>query len=96
MTGGVSTKAPLTVRSQLCLERPILKLAVAGMQLLTVTVLVFNTEEWPTNQGSKVCVSVWPLSHDKGKAIPVHAWTGPESSRKLKLSDFMSNGTWRW
>jgi hypothetical protein len=29
----------------------------------------------------------------KGKAIPVQAWTGPEGSRKLKLSDFKKVGT---
>jgi hypothetical protein len=29
----------------------------------------------------------------KGKAIPVQAWTGPESSRRLKLPDFMTIGT---
>jgi len=26
----------------------------------------------------------------KGKAIPLQAWTGPESSRKLRLPDFMT------
>jgi len=26
----------------------------------------------------------------KGKAIPVKAWSGPESSRKLRFPDFMS------
>jgi len=29
----------------------------------------------------------------KGKAIPVQAWTGPEGSRSLRLSDFMTIGT---
>jgi hypothetical protein len=31
------------------------------MQLLTATNSVFNTEEWPASQGSKVCVFAWPL-----------------------------------
>jgi len=32
----------------------------------------------------------------KGKAIPVQVWTGPKGSRRLRLSDFMAFGTWRW
>jgi hypothetical protein len=28
-----------------------------------------------------------------GKAIPLHAWTGPEGSRRLRLSDFKAIGT---
>jgi len=32
----------------------------------------------------------------KCKAILLQAWTGPESSRRLKLSDFKTIGTWRW
>jgi len=26
----------------------------------------------------------------KGKAIPLHAWSGPEGSRKLRLPDFVT------
>jgi len=32
----------------------------------------------------------------KGKAIPLQAWRGPECSRRLKLPDFKTIGTWRW
>jgi hypothetical protein len=32
----------------------------------------------------------------KGKAIPLQAWTGPEGSRRLRLSDFKTIGTSRW
>jgi len=32
----------------------------------------------------------------KGKAISLQAWTGPEGSRRLRLSDFRTIGTWRW
>jgi len=28
-------------------------------------------------------------SKGKGKAVPLQAWSGPESSRKLRLADFM-------
>jgi len=27
---------------------------------------------------------------DKGKSVPLQAWTGPEGSRKLRLPDFMT------
>jgi hypothetical protein len=32
----------------------------------------------------------------KGKAVPIQAWTGPEGSRRLRLPDFYTIGTWRW
>jgi hypothetical protein len=35
-------------------------------------------------------------SSKKGKAIPLQDWTGPESSRRLRLPDFKTIGTWRW
>ena len=30
-------------------------------------------------------------SKGKGKAVPLQAWSGPESSRKLRFPDFMTN-----
>jgi len=39
-----------------------------------------------------ICVFV----NIKGKAIPLQAWTGPEGSRRLRLPDFKTIGTWRW
>jgi hypothetical protein len=35
-------------------------------------------------------------SKDKGKAIPLQAWTGPEGSRRLRLPDFKTIVTLRW
>ena len=32
----------------------------------------------------------------KGKAIPLQAWTDPKGSRRLRLPDFKTIGTWRW
>jgi hypothetical protein len=29
----------------------------------------------------------------KGKGVPLQAWTGPEGSRRLRLSDFKTIGT---
>ena len=31
-----------------------------------------------------------------GKPIPLQAWTGPEGSRRFRLPDFKTVGTWRW
>jgi len=36
------------------------------------------------------------ISRIKSKAIPLQAWTVPEDSRNLRLSDFKTIGTWRW
>jgi len=30
------------------------------------------------------------------QAIPVQAWRGPESSRRLSRPDFKTISTWRW
>jgi hypothetical protein len=30
---------------------------------------------------------------NKGKAIPLQAWTGPESSRRLRIPDFKTVGS---
>ena len=32
----------------------------------------------------------------KGNAIPLQAWTGPEGSRRLRIPDFKTIGTWMW
>jgi hypothetical protein len=32
----------------------------------------------------------------KVKAIPLQAWTSPESSRRLRLPDFTTVGTGKW
>jgi len=32
----------------------------------------------------------------KGKVIPLHASTGPEGFKRLRLPDFKTIGTWRW
>jgi len=29
-------------------------------------------------------------------AIPIQAWTGPEGSRRFRLSDYKTVSTWRW
>ena len=32
----------------------------------------------------------WSLGKGKGKAVPLQAWTGPEGSRNLRFSDFVT------
>jgi hypothetical protein len=34
-----------------------------------------------------------PRCNGKGKAIPLHSWTGPEDSMRLRLPDFKTIGT---
>ena len=31
-----------------------------------------------------------------GTAVPLQAWTGPEVSRRFRIPDFKTIGTWRW
>jgi len=33
------------------------------------------------------------MSKDKGKAIPLQTWTGPEGSRRFRLPDLKTIGT---
>jgi hypothetical protein len=47
-----------------------------SLQLLSETFLVPRTG--------------WDIYHDKGKAVPLQAWSGPECSRKLRFPDFMT------
>ena len=37
--------------------------------------------------------TLYTVSKGKGKAIPLPAWTGPESSRRLSIPDFKTTGT---
>jgi len=39
-----------------------------------------------------MALSEWSLL----AAIPLQAWTGPEGSRRLRLPDLKTIGTWRW
>ena len=36
------------------------------------------------------------LSEGKGKVVPVQAWGRQGGSRRFRLPDFMTIGTWRW
>jgi hypothetical protein len=38
------------------------------------------------------CTKIRSVTGKKGKAIPLHAWRGPEGSRRLRLPDFKTVG----
>jgi len=46
-----------------------------------------------TEYGTKDNLASKFIIHSKGKAIPLQAWTGPDGSRRLRLSDFKTIGT---
>jgi hypothetical protein len=41
-------------------------------------------------------ISTVKLLQSKANAIPLLAWAGPKGSRRLRLPDFKTIGTWRW
>ena len=49
---------------------------------------------WESNASK--CLTLTKHKKGKGKAIPLQPWTGPEGSRRLRLPDFKTVGTWRW
>jgi hypothetical protein len=51
---------------------------------------------WSNMKSEVVIWTQYYIHKGKGKAIPLQAWTGPESSRRLRLPDFKPIGTWRW
>jgi len=38
----------------------------------------------------------WERYELKKKTVPLQAWRGPEGSRRLRLPDVKTIGTWRW
>jgi len=54
----------------------------------TVLVLLENS-----NRNISYGLDEWILIPSKGKTIPLQAWTGPGSSRRLRLADFKTFGT---
>jgi len=73
-----------------------------------VTLVTIRTDAPPAHESRRLvririhcgCVSPQYFQADvnivKGTTIPIQAWTGPEGSRSLRLSDFMTNHTWSW
>jgi len=44
----------------------------------------------PRPRGRLNLLQTWWMTHSKGKAVPLQAWTGPEGSRKLRFPDFVT------
>jgi hypothetical protein len=54
--------------------------------------------EFSASAGAKPMVAIvqqelLQMQSEKGKAIAMQIWTGPEGSRRLRLPDFMTIGT---
>jgi len=41
-------------------------------------------------------IDITSTNKGKGTAVPLQAWSHPESSRKLRFPDFMTTGTGWW
>jgi len=66
-----------------------------GLFALSTIILLKTCEVGVSQKPSiKTCVcskrNSGPVIYKKGKAVPLHAWTGPEGSRKLSLPDFVT------
>jgi hypothetical protein len=57
---------------------------IEEVQKYTQCLVTFHSQQKPL---LGVCI-IRPL--EKGKAVPLQAWSGPEGSRKLKFPDFMT------
>ena len=55
-----------------------------------ITLPLHGSAQLPSSERLHQC------SYNIGKAIPLQAWTGLEGSRRLRLPDFKTIGTWRW
>jgi hypothetical protein len=51
---------------------------------------------WHSHTNGDIVVASWSWVKGKGKAIPLQALAGPEGSRRLRLPDFKTVGTWMW
>jgi hypothetical protein len=67
-------------------------------EISVLGVRVHTTRIWRFLKADGVGTSLL-LNHDiylKGKAIPLQAWTGAGFSRRMRLPDFKTIGTWKW
>jgi len=51
-------------------------------------------DAWPKMGSNSILIKY--VNKGKGTAIPWQAWIGPEGSRRLRLPDFKTVGTWKW
>ena len=83
-----------------CLSFSLLSLRKFSLTSLYFTLRksAWKLTRWSPNINFEI-LSKCPISRSeavKGKAIPVHPWTGPESSCRLRLPDFKTIGTRMW
>jgi hypothetical protein len=72
------------------------KVSKCAIPLLTLTVAAIKKRWlhlWIHKHNIMFLAHHASADRDKGKAIPIQAWTGPEDSRRLKLPDFKTIGT---
>jgi hypothetical protein len=69
-----------------------------GITLKLTALGVTRIFHWHNPSGRTMALGLTqPLTEiSKRKAIPLQALTGPEGSRRLRVPDFKTIGTWRW
>jgi hypothetical protein len=43
-----------------------------------------------TNSNKEILFQTFKIYEQKGKSVPLQAWSGPEGSRKLRFPDFVT------
>jgi hypothetical protein len=64
--------------------------------ILNFKMVAWHIFGWVSPLWWKCMIGNWCEHFGKGKAIPLQVMTCPEGSRRLRLPDFKTIGTWRW
>ena len=82
---------PATLLCSCLLNQPVVWGQNMLLLITAVSIPKVQRQRFALNiQSHKTNVSV------QGKAIPLQAWTSPEGSRRLRIPDFKTVGTWKW
>ena len=54
------------------------------------TIFRFHFQGYNKSKKKTLFLDLLTLDMGKGKAVPLHAWTSPEGSRKLRFPDFVT------
>jgi hypothetical protein len=76
-------------------RRGAFEVSVAGTWVGVTGCLVSDVSRQRNHINFMLATPLCTYNH-KGETIPVHAWAGPEGSRKLRLPDFQIFGTRSW
>jgi len=83
-----------------CERRPVSATGMSSSCFALFPVCVYKFSSHYLNNIIFIDNRLGPLARDspciRRKKIPLKVWTGPEGSRRLKLPDFKTIGTWRW